>query len=195
MSDAEVLTEEERLKALLYQYLALYERWSEDRQLVVKRDADYAALLQAFSKHLQSFRDLVPAVRKDTVESLQHALKQALAEESKPLQDLAKENLQRLVSELDRVVYKAQGALSAYESALTYEVKWNGLKIVAGILLSCLAVSFLAMKFIAPVRLTSEERDWIVDGQLLEAVFPLLSPQEKEHWRVLEDKVRREHAS
>src|SRR5437660_576534 len=81
MSDAEVvLTEEERLKALLYQYLALYERWSEDRQLVVKRDADYAALLQAFSKHLQSFRDLVPAVRKDTVESLQHALKQALAE-------------------------------------------------------------------------------------------------------------------
>jgi len=50
------LTAEERLKALMYQFIKLYERWSEDRQVLNKHLADQADMLKDFTAQLNILR-------------------------------------------------------------------------------------------------------------------------------------------
>jgi hypothetical protein len=188
----DTLTNTERLQALLYQYLALYERWSEDRQIAAKRAADHAEMVQQFSTQLQAFKAFVPHLELELVDRVRTALASAVQEVGEPLQNRAKENLDRLIQEMDRVVYKAHSALSAYQTSHAQEVKRSQWKVISIAVAVCILLSGLAIKMATPKSLTAQEIQWMYSGQLMDKVYPRLSSQEQAHWKRVAGQVREE---
>ena len=56
------LTSQEHLEAILFQFVKLYERFSEDRQVGVKQSSDTAKLVSHFTAQVNRFETLTPAV-------------------------------------------------------------------------------------------------------------------------------------
>jgi DNA-binding ferritin-like protein (Dps family) len=61
----EPLTSEEHLESILFQFVNLYERWAEDRQVTAKQGADIAKFIKEFAGHVNDFALLEEKVRGD----------------------------------------------------------------------------------------------------------------------------------
>jgi len=60
--DPQKLTSQEHLEAILFQFVKLYERFSEDRQVCVKQSSDTAKLVSSFMDQVNRFETLTPVV-------------------------------------------------------------------------------------------------------------------------------------
>jgi hypothetical protein len=78
MDTTQALSLEDRLKAILYQFLKLYERWSEDRQVSMKELADLNELVGDFSQEVTQFKKLEPKVRQHLAASIHQATSDAV---------------------------------------------------------------------------------------------------------------------
>ena len=56
---------EDRLKAIVYQFILLHDRWSEERQVAAKQGADMADLLKLFDYQIKNFKTLESKVRQE----------------------------------------------------------------------------------------------------------------------------------
>jgi hypothetical protein len=59
------LTAEDHLEAILFQFVNLYERWSEDRQVGAKQGAKIEKLIMSLADEVSSFRSAGKKVRED----------------------------------------------------------------------------------------------------------------------------------
>ncbi len=59
----ESLTPSEQLEAILFQFVNLYERWSEDRQVAAKQGADIAKFVKEFAEQVEHFENIEEFVR------------------------------------------------------------------------------------------------------------------------------------
>lgn len=184
MSDEteDALTSEERLQGLLYQYLSLYERWSEDRQVAAKRGADHAELLRQFSAQVAQFKTLAPEVRNDLKKNLSQELTQAMARINDPLKAEASKTMGSFVKDLGQSVFEAQEALRYCQATYTREVAWRQWKILGAVLIGCVAISGLAIHLSVPPVLTTRQLDLLHKGELAEKVFWQMNAQERAHW-------------
>ena len=57
----------ERLDTLLYQFITLYERWAEDRQVATHQLSQWASVLQTLTETVKRFEASEPHVRKELV--------------------------------------------------------------------------------------------------------------------------------
>lgn len=176
------LTSEERLKGLLYQYVSLYERWSEDRQVAAKRAADHADLLRQFSAQVVQFKTLAPEVRNDLKKSLNQELIQAIARVSDPLKAHAAQTMGTFVKDLGQSVFDAREALRYCQATYTREVARRQWKILGAVLVGCVAISALAMHLLVPPALTERQLDLLYKGEVAEKVFWQFNDQERAHW-------------
>ena len=55
MQEEKPLNDREQLEALLYQYINLYERWSEDRQVFAKKGAELANSVKMIAAKVEQF--------------------------------------------------------------------------------------------------------------------------------------------
>ena len=181
----EGLSQEDRLKALVYQFIALYERWSEDRQVAAKHGADQADLLQQFLRQVEQFKGLVPTVREDLQKSLREEIQRSVTHLENPLRKQTEESIRTSLSKLDNATYNATQALNRYQSAHADAITTTGWKIAGASIVTAVLLAALVLKYIVPPPLTSEQIMELYDGQLLHRIFYRLSSSEKAHWKAL----------
>lgn len=191
MSDTETkqeLTMEDRLKAIAYQFITLYERWSEDRQSAAKQGADTAELVKLFTEQVNSFKELEPKVRQHLAVSIQDATSNAAEKIGEVIGKEAIRTTDLIAQQLSQVVNRTENTLTQYEGEII-ATQWKviGITVVTTIATCLLLVWLLIPKPTLP--LTSEQVKYLNSGIMLESVWPKLSKSEQQHLVALEDQA------
>jgi len=107
MNDTQ-LSATDRIEAVLYQYVNLYERWSEDRQMFAKKGADISNLIETIKEEVrrlelidESVKDSLEKQLKVVVGELKIALVEMTTDEAKKELWEAGQQLKNIVSKVD----------------------------------------------------------------------------------------------
>lgn len=183
------MTAEDRLKAVLYQFVSLYERWSEDRQIAAKQGADIKDIISVFIEQLNHLKNLTPQVRQQLLGSVQTSAREAIKTISETIGKEATGAVEATARQLANTVEKVQQTLTAYQ----YEVVNTQWKIILSTMVTTLAASLLIFWLFMPkpvLPLTDKQIKDLRSGQLMSLVWPKLSQQERQHWLKLADEVQ-----
>lgn len=172
------LSIEDQQQAILFQFVALYERWSEDRQVAAKQGYDLANRLEQFKEEVKRFSVIEEAVivklRKslnETVVTLSEKVNSATAE---ALNNTLGSSAQRM----DEAARKTETILAANQ-----EIRWlRYLKTLAVNVLCSLLVSGFVVWFFMPqptLPLTAEDMSTYLAGKKILALWSTL-PKEKQ---------------
>ena len=114
MSDetAQEMTQEERLTAIAYQFVQLYERWSEDRQVAAKLGADIAELVRLFTEQVENFEALETNVKEALIASLQRAMTASAKTVGDEIRQAATRTLEEVNARLLTTVAKAERTIA-----------------------------------------------------------------------------------
>lgn len=188
MTDENELTKlmamEERLKGIAYQFIALYERWAEDRQEAAKQGANTAELVRIFTEQVKGFKELAPQVRQQIVNSIQNAATEVGKVMGEQLCKSSTSATESMACRLSKSVDHAEKVLSAYQCEVAIS-QWKVIVIAA---LATIITCFFIVKFLMPapaVPLTEEQIKYLQSGEMMALVWPKLSKKEREDWRNL----------
>lgn len=182
------LTPDERLSGVLFQFVQLHNRWSEDRQALVGQAEKLEAVLAHLSAAAKAMREFEPRVGQAIEASLRGATPKVVQVVLNAAGDL-KDRTDRLGTALA----EAESLLERYE-VHTLWPDWKqwitmGLTtIVCGTMVGLL-VARLAMPTV-PVLLTHSEAEALQRGETFALVWPLMSPAEQKHYAQLAKKVK-----
>lgn len=182
----------EQLKAVLFQFVTLYERWSEDRQVLMAQVAKLDEAIQNLSGEIESLSDLEP----DLQERLQGTIKNAgthVAEIVKwEASALAKETMGQQANRLHRAIDDAELLLQRY----ALSSKWMDWKHFSSICLMALATAVGVGVFVAwllmpapTLPLTDDQFTALMNGKIYARVWPKLSAEDQAHWNAVKDKI------
>lgn len=186
------LTPDQQLQAVLYQYVKLYERWSEDRQVLMAQVAKLETVIQNLSNEVGSFSELELDIQKKIRGSIQQASTQIVQSVKQEARALVEEKIHSQIERLDQMLGKTELLLLDYGTQTRRE-KWKipGAAILSGLLVA-LGVGMLIAKLLMPaptIPLTDDQYKALVDGLIYERVWPKLSPEAQADWQQTADKV------
>lgn len=181
------LNNEDRLKGIAYQFLKLYERWSEDRQVFNKNMAKQEEVLKLFTSQLNNLEKLEPQVRKELIVSIQNAIKSASQEIGKMIGESVTFEMDEACIELQKRINKANEMLEKHQ-----ENEKNSLLITIALMIGAsIASSLLIVWLLMPkptLPLTDDQMGVYHDGQFLNDFWPKLSKKEQQHLTNLANK-------
>jgi hypothetical protein len=183
-TDDESLTPDEHLEALLFQFLNLYERWSEDRQVTAKQSADLAKFVKEFAHQVGQFATLEGKVREDIQSSIRTEAENTAVYFSKTIGEEVRKEVAPTVDKIRAASDDAGRVLSGYQSAIRF-ANWEmvGVSVFSSILISILIVWFFMPKPTLP--LTSQQARYLVTGESFNEIWPKLTKAEKERFKKL----------
>jgi chromatin segregation and condensation protein Rec8/ScpA/Scc1 (kleisin family) len=174
------LTPEEQLESILYQFIALYERWSEDRQVASKQGAEVAQLVKAFSAEVVRFSGM----EKEVVVALRQALSKTVAAMGETFQGVVSQAVDQALdhsaSKLRESVSHAERLLARYQAVVSWgRWKFMALMVATSVLTSVVVVELLMPR---PVAILDEHGLATYElGKSFGALWPMLS-KEKQAW-------------
>lgn len=183
------MTQEDQLKAILYQFITLYERWAEDRQAAAKQGTDTAQLVNIFIEQVKRFQELEPQVRQQIISSIQNANTNAVKTISEEIGKEATQAVENTARQLSHRVEQVQKTLGAYQNEVA-KTQWQ---IILTTMLTSIVTCLLLVWLLIPkptLPLTEEQLNYLGNGKMLELVWPKLSKQEQQHWLKLADEVQ-----
>lgn len=136
MSD-KALTIADRMETVIYQYMNLYDRWSEDRQVFAKKGADIAKALEALSHEVNRLESIDARVKA----SLESQLKTVILKTQEAIVEAStkevKQGLSRAIKQLESVVTDTDRTLrqSIWEVTKS-RLQWFSLTILCAVLSS-----------------------------------------------------------
>ena len=144
------LTPDQQLQAVLYQYVKLYERWSEDRQVLMAQVAKLETVIQNLSNEVDSFAELELDIQKQIRSSIQQASTQIVQSVKQEARALVEEKIHSQIERLDQMLGKTELLLRDYGTQTRRE-KWKipGAAILSGLLVA-LGVGMLIAKLLMP---------------------------------------------
>jgi hypothetical protein len=172
---------EKRLKAIAFQFVKLYERWSEDRQAAAAQGADMTELVRLFTEQVESFRELEPEVRKHLAASIHNATLSAAEKIGSVIGKEATYATEQIARELLDVTRRTEQTLTRYETEIIM-TQWKVIGIGAfTTIVTCLLLVWLLIPR-PTLPLTSSQIMNLRSGQLTNKVWPKLSKKEQQHW-------------
>lgn len=184
LEQEESLTSEEHLEAILFQFVNLYERWSEDRQVTVKQSSDLAKFVKEFAQQVNQFATLEEKVRNDIHTSIRREAENTAVYFSKTIGEAARSEVEPTVRKLSEAVDESENVLHRYRSSLRF-ANWA---MVAVSVASSILASLLIMWWLIPkptLPLTSQQVRYLVTGESFNEIWPKLSKTEKERFKKL----------
>lgn len=180
----EALSPEEHLESILFQFVTLYERWSEDRQVAAKQGADIAKFVKEFAQQISHFKLLEERVRENINTSIQTEAKNMAVYMGRTVGDAASKEVEPTVRKLRDAVDESENVLSRYRSTLSF-ANWEmvAVSVAASVLASLLIVWWLVPKPTLP--LTSQQARYLVTGESFNEIWPKLTKAEKERFKKL----------
>lgn len=185
------LTSEDRLKAVFYQFVKLYERWSEDRQLLAKLLAEVSDNVKTFEQQIHQFERIDPAFRKKLLELMRDEsarMAQTVGEQVNATVQATTTTQVALVTEpLKASVASACQALENQKQSMTLMNVKFVLILLVGSLLSGLAGAYVmeASKS-QPPTLTRGQQVTLQAGEFVQRLWPKLSKKEQQRLIALE---------
>lgn len=174
------LTTEERMDALFYQFVKLYERWAEDRQVAAKQGFDIAKLVEIFTAEVDKFASIEDAVISKLRKSL-HETVLNLAEEVK----IATTETINTTLELSAKKMHASALVVEKILAENKKARWlSTVKIIAVSTFCSLVISSSLMWHFMPkptLPLTQRDINIYMLGKRFVNLWPTLS-KEKQEW-------------
>lgn len=171
---------EDHQKALLFQFMTLYERWSEDRQVAAKQGYDLAQQLKQFSEEVRRFSTIEEAV----IVRLRKSLNETTVIFSEKVNAATAEALNTTLGSSMKRMEHASRAIETL-LATNQQIRWlSQLKTLALNVLCSLLVSGLVLWFFMPqptLPLTEEDMNTYVIGKKFARIWPTLS-KEKQQW-------------
>ncbi len=174
------LTSAEHLEAILYQFIKLYERWSEDRQAAAKQGSDIADLIKEFTDQVAHFEALEENVREDIQKSIRQEAENTAAYFGQAIGDAAYKQMKPAVKKLEDAVDDARNRLDRQHSDLIFS-DW---KILGATVLATITTSLLIVKLLMPppvMALTEKQLNVYEIGKSFLELWPTLS-KEKQKW-------------
>lgn len=186
------LSMEEHQQALLFQFVTLYERWSEDRQVAANQVYDLTKQLERFSEEVMRFSRIEEAV----IGKLKQGLHETVVNLSEKVGGATADALN---STLGSSVTRMDGAAKVVETILAghQEIRWlSRVKTLALNILCSLVVSGLVVWFFMPkptLPLTKHDMDTYRVGEKFSLLWSTL-PKEKKQWilSAIKDKEHQE---
>jgi hypothetical protein len=180
----ESLTPEEHLEAILFQFVNLYERWSEDRQVTAKQSADLAKFVKEFAQQVNQFASLEEKVRDDIHTSMRTEAENMAVYLGRKIGDAASEEVEPTVRQLRDVVDESESVLSRYQSSVRFaNCKMVVVSVFSSLLFALLIVFFLMPKPVLPI--SDEQIEYLKFGESMRYVWPKLLKTEQEHIKKL----------
>ena len=182
------MTQEDQLKAILYQFITLYERWAEDRQAAAKQGADTAQLVAVFLEQVKNFQSLEPKVRQQIINSIESASKSTLKSIGTEIGKEATRAVEDTARQLSISTEAAQRTLTAYQ----HEVVMAQWKVILTTAITTIATCLLLVWLLIPkatLPLTDDQVKDLRGGQLMSLVWPKLSKKEQDHWLALAKQI------
>jgi hypothetical protein len=183
------LSIEEHQQALLFQFIALYERWSEDRQVAAKQGYDLAKQLEQFTEEVKRFSVIEEAVLVKLKKSLNETVVTLSEKVNHATADALNNTLGACVQRMDEAARKTETILAANQ-----EIRWlRYLKTLVVNVLCSLLVSRFVVWFFMPqptLPLTAEDMSTYLAGKKILALWSTL-PKEKQQRIVAMMKVTR----
>ncbi len=178
------LSLDDRIKALLFQYVKLYERWAEDRQEFTNGMARQEEMLEEFTQKIGQFEELEPKVRQQLIKAISSSLNTLTEGIGKDIGSNATAAVNQTAKNLKSVVNESTQLLRQYQEDIrlsnTYIVIMQIIGIGIAIGMSFLLGSFLLHKMPAPmVPLDKNMLQTYVHGEALEDAWQALSPRTK----------------
>ena len=176
------LTGQDQQQALLFQFLALYERWSEDRQLVAKHAQDLAKQVQQLSLDVTRFSSIEEAVIMKLRKSLDEVAVTLSGQVNSATAEALNNTLGSSMERMDRAAQSVAVILSANKEIAWWRyLKALVLNAVCSLLVSGLAVWFFMPKPKLP--LTAEDMTTYLAGKKILTLWSTL-PKEKQQQMV-----------
>jgi hypothetical protein len=175
----ESLTPDEHLEAVLFQFVTLYERWSEDRQVTAKQSADIAKFVKEFAQQVNKFATLEERVRNDIHTSMRTEAENMAIYFGQTIGESAKKQIAPTVKKLEEASNEARGNLVSYYSELS-SYKWTTIGIT---MLTTILTSLLIVKLLMPtpiVPLTAQQIDTYGAGEVFQSILPKLSTRQRQ---------------
>lgn len=180
-------TPDERLRGVLYQFVQLHNRWSEDRQAFVAQAEKLEAVLNHLSKAAKTMGEFEPQVGQAVEGALRAATNRVVQVVLNATGDL-KDRTDRL----NQALGQAQSVLERY----TVQTMWSDWKhwITIGLttLAAAIGVGVWVARLLMPAPtypLTDDQFSALRDGRVYERVWPKLSAEDQAHWNAVKDKV------
>lgn len=204
------LSQEDHLDSILYQFVTLYERWSEDRQVAAKQGADLAKVVkqfvhqgEVFTKQLeQPIRELhqrlgeLENIECRLVDGLQERLTKTSfnfsCQVKDRIRDMINTEVRPLIADVRGAALDVKESLKPYKAKTFFSDFFVDWKMSSCIILFLVMVSLLSgtitAKWLMPrVPITLSEKDvvYLNAGRSLLNVWQKLSPTEKDKLQTL----------
>jgi hypothetical protein len=182
------MTKEERLTAILYQFVDLYERLTEDSQIAAKQREETAHLVSVFKEEVNRFKELEQAVREEIISSIQSNTTKAVKTISEEIGKEATKEVQETSKQLKNEIWEAQRLLNAYQREII-RAQWKTILVaIFTTVLTCFLVVWLLMPK-ATLPLTSNQIHDLYKGEMMTLIWSKLSKEEKEDWQKFTEEV------
>ena len=173
------LSNQDHFEAILYQFINLYNRFSEDRLVAAKQGSDIEKCIERFSAEVTRFEDLEDNLREEIETSIHKEAKNMAEYMGRTVADAARQEIKPIINKLTESLEEAEDILSQYQRA-SYREKWIwiGATIFTSILASILTVRYLMPQPVLP--LTEDQFKTYQSGQVFEMVIPKLSKRQQD---------------
>ncbi len=171
---------DDRLKGIAYQFLKLYERWAEDRQVFNKNMVAFDEMLKLFIDQIKNFENLETKVRQQLLNSISKASIAMAEKVGTNVSQAATKAVDETASKLNQVVDHATVVLNAYRT----EVQGNHWKIIAASFVTTIITSLIIVFLLIPkpsLPLTDDQLNTYNNGHFFSEFWPKLSKKEQKH--------------
>lgn len=172
------LNTDDRLKGIAYQFLKLYERWAEDRQVFNKNMAAFEEMLKIFINQIKEFEKLESRANNQILISAEKAAKHVCAEIGTMVGNSITREVDSSTIELKKSVNEAISLLKNYQAEGKSGLFWGISAIIASSILTSLFLVWLLIP--APkLPLTDDQLNTYYNGHFFGEFWPKLSKKEQ----------------
>jgi hypothetical protein len=177
----------DRLSGVLFQFIQLYERLSEDRQVFVAQAEKLEAMLKQMSAAAKAMGEFKPQVGQAVEESLRgatHRVVQVVLNAAGDLKDCT-DQLNPALGQAESLLkrYEVETIWSNWKNWIIIGLTAIGAGAIVGLLVTRLMLSTVS------ISLTDSEAEALQRGETFALVWPLMSPAEQKHYEQLVKKV------
>ena len=174
------LSSEDHQQALLFQFVTLYERWSEDRQVAAKQLYDLTKKLERFSEEVERFSRIEEAVIGKLKQNLHETVVDLSEKVGSATTGVLNNTLGSSVKRMDEAAKAVETILAGHQ-----EIRWlSQVKTLALNVFFSLMVSGFIVWFFMPkptLPLTKKDMDTYMVGKKFSLLWSTL-PKEKQQW-------------
>lgn len=174
----ESLKPEEQLEAILFQFVTLYERWSEDRQKAAKQGADIEKIIKQFASEVDRFSAIENAVIAKLKSSIEHTTVNISGMVHAAVSQAVDSSLDGSAQKIKDSAQHAKNIFSEYQSSLN----WSHWKLIALTVLSSIVTSLLIVFWVMPkptLPLTDTQIATYQHGLMLNSFWDKLTARQK----------------